>query len=169
MSFLSEREMRRIITEEFATQIAASVELDALNVPLSMVRAGTDRIPVDPAREGGRLTDVDTKLASLLARDLSLWTERAEAIAAVATATRAAVVGMTHHIVAVVASYGAAQIGGLNVNDGATTVISTHVHNAEVIALPKSLRATAGNAVSAVLGAGAAGVVGRVNIIGFTI
>ncbi len=89
--------------------------------------------------------------------------------AAIATATRAAEVGRSHYIVAVVAGYGAAQIGGLDVNDGAAAVISTHVHNADVIALPRPLRATAGNAVSAVLGAGAAGVVGRVNIIGFTI
>ena len=166
MSFLSESELRKAFKEEFAAEIAASVELDALVTALSAVM---DRTPVDPAREGGKLTDVDTKLASVLAQDKSTWTVSAEATAAAATATRVAEVGKSHYIVAVVASYGVAQIGGLDINDGAVAVISTHVHNAEVIALPRPLKATAGNAVSATLGAGAAGVVGRVNVIGFTV
>jgi hypothetical protein len=169
MGYLSASEVRQIFKEEFAAEIAASVELDALDVALSTIKAGTDRIPADPAKESGKLTDIDTRLASLLAQDRSTWTEKAEATADVATATRAAEAGKSHYVVAVVASYGAAQIGGLDINDGASAVISTHVHNAAVIAFPKPLKMTEGNAVSAALGAGAAGVVGRVNIIGFTI
>ena len=169
MSFLSESELRKVFREEFAAEIAASVELDALDVALSTVKAGTDKIPADPAREGGKLTDVDAKLASVLAQDKSTWTVSAEATAAAATATRAAEAGKSHYIVAVVASYGAAQVGGLDINDGPTVVLSTHVHNQLVISLPRPLKATAGNAVFATLGAGAAGVVGRVNIVGFTV
>ena len=152
MSFISESELRK-----------------ALKVALSTIKAVLDRIPTDPARESGKLTDVDAKLASMLAQDKSTWTERAEATAAAATATRAAEAGKSHYIVAVVASYGAAQIGELTINDGVAPVVSTHIHNAAVIALPKPFKATAGNAVSATLGAGATGVVGRVNVIGFTV
>ena len=169
MSFLSESELGRILKEKIGAELAGSVELDDLVAGLLVVRDAVTRIPLDPAREGGKLTDLDTRLANLLAQDVSLWTERAEATAAAATAVRAAEVGRTHYIVSVVASYGAAQIGGLDVSDGPTVVLSTHVHNQLVISLPRPLKATAGNAVSATLGAGAAGVVGRVNIIGFTV
>ena len=169
MGFLSESELKEIFAEKIRAELAASVELDDLVAGLLAVRDAMTRIPLDPAREGGKLTDLDARLASLLAQDISLWTERAEATAAAATATRAAEAGRSHYIVSVVAGYGAAQIGGLDVSDGPTVVLSTHVHNQLVISLPRPLKATAGNAVSVTLGAGATGVVGRVNIIGFTV
>lgn len=91
----------------------------------------------------------------------------ANATNALATATKAAVTGKTHYITGVSASYSAAAIGTLQIKDGSTVIWEGSIHNQRDVKF-KGLRATTGNAVSAELAAGGAGVVGRVNIMGFT-
>lgn len=96
------------------------------------------------------------------------WHEDGSAVAALATATRAAEVGNRHSLVTVVASYSAAQIGLLQIKRGATVEKEIYVHNYLVLDLSSPLRGASGGAVSAELAAGAAGVTGKVSISGYT-
>lgn len=101
-------------------------------------------------------------------RSTSAWTQTASAVAALATASRPAVTYDEHYITGVSASYSAAQIGLLQIKDGATVVWEGYVHNQKDVSFPKPLQLTNGNAVSAELTAGAAGVTGKVTLIGYT-
>lgn len=94
------------------------------------------------------------------------WVVNAEAVAGIATATKAAPSGGKKHVVtAVAASYSAAQIGLLTITIG-TKVIKHHVINSDVLLL--NLFAPTDTAVSAALAAGAGGVTGEVNLMGYT-
>lgn len=96
------------------------------------------------------------------------WEEKASASNALATATRAAESGNRHSIATIVASFSAAAIALLQVKFGTTVVLEHYVHNSEVIALPSPLRAGSGQAVSAELAAGGAGITGTVAITGYS-
>ena len=109
------------------------------------------------------------KLVDLASQNVATWVERAEATAGDATATHAGETGKSHYVVGVIAGYDAAQIGTVDIIDGGDVKISQPIHNAGVIPLPKPLKITAGSDAAAVLSAGGAGVVGKVNILGFTI
>jgi hypothetical protein len=85
-----------------------------------------------------------------------------------ATATKAAAAGKTYIITGVAAGYSSAKLGTLEIKDDSTTIFETSVNNA--IDMNLNIRITTGKAVSAVLSAsGTAGVIGKVNLIGFTI
>ena len=101
---------------------------------------------------------------------LDNWTVKHSADNATATATKAASAGATHFITSVSAGFSTAATKLLQIKDGATVIVEYPVVNADVIALPAPIKATTGNAVSAVLAAsGGAGNVGYVNLFGFTI
>lgn len=88
---------------------------------------------------------------------------------ATAIASRAAEVGKSHYIAGVYASYGAAKTGLLQIKDGAAVVFEQYVYDKEVIVFTRPVKATLGNAVSAELAAsGTAGVLGKVNLSGYT-
>lgn len=85
-------------------------------------------------------------------------------------ATATAPAGASHqryYITGVDASYSAAQIGLLQLQDGATVIWEGYVHNAESITFDSPIEGSLATAFSAVLGAGAAGVVGKVNLRGY--
>jgi hypothetical protein len=97
------------------------------------------------------------------------WVVTASADNAAATATRAAEAGKTHHITAVFASFSGAATQLLQIKDGAAVIAEQYVYSSAVITLPKPIEVTEGNAVSAVLAAsGGLGVLGKVNLSGFT-
>lgn len=96
------------------------------------------------------------------------WTQYATGTAALATATRAAEAGKSHYVTAIEASYGSAQIGTLTVRVGATVLFVQAVHNQREIPFPTPLKIPVGESVTAELSAGAAGVVGRVALHGYT-
>jgi co-chaperonin GroES (HSP10) len=96
------------------------------------------------------------------------WQQRGSAVVGLATATRPAESGNRHSIVAVSASYSAAQVGLLQIKVGANVVWERYVHNACDIDLTGAIRGSNGAAVSAELAAGAAGVTGTVTISGVT-
>lgn len=96
------------------------------------------------------------------------WIEKGSATAATATATKAAASGKRHYLTHVSASCGAAAIAVLQIKDGVTVLAEISVHNAEVLTFPTAVQITRGAAVSAELATCGAGVVGRVNISGFT-
>lgn len=88
---------------------------------------------------------------------------------AVATAT--APTGASHqryYITGVDASYSAAQIGLLQLQDGATVIWEGYVHNAESITFDSPIEGSLASSFSAVLAAsGTAGVIGKVNLRGY--
>lgn len=97
------------------------------------------------------------------------WAVSASADNALATATKAAVAGKSHRITAIFASYSGSKTGLLQIKDGAAVIFEQYIVNADVISLPAPLKITAGNAVSAELAAsGTAGILGKVNLAGFT-
>lgn len=98
------------------------------------------------------------------------WAATATAAAAAeVVGTVAAVAGQSHYVSTISGSYGAAQIGVLTLESPAGTVLASfHVHNSLVVPLERPLRIAAGAAVVARLTAGAAGVIGRVNLVGYT-
>lgn len=97
------------------------------------------------------------------------WVEKDSKDNAAATATRAAETGKIHYITGVFASYSAAKTLLLQIKDGSTVIAEQYVVNSEAITFPTPIRATKGNAVSAVLAAsGTDGTIGKVNLTGFT-
>lgn len=98
------------------------------------------------------------------------WVATGSADNALATASKAAETGKSHYITAVFAGYSAAKTGLLQIKDGTTVIAEFYIENAEVIPLPTPIKATAGNAVSVELAAsGAAGNIGKANIVGYTV
>lgn len=101
---------------------------------------------------------------------LNNWVVKANADNAAATATKAASIGQTYYVTGVAAGFSAAATKLLQILDGATVIFECPVVNAGVITFPSPLKATQGNAVSAVLAAsGTSGNVGYVNLTGFTV
>lgn len=98
----------------------------------------------------------------------SVWTETATATAALATATRAAESGKTHYVVAVAGSFSAAQIAAMTLKSGTTAEANFYVHNQHSLTFSRPIRLNAGEAAVLELGAGGAGVVGAVTLVGFT-
>jgi hypothetical protein len=93
---------------------------------------------------------------------------KASQTAALATATAPA--GSSHQrytITGVDASYSAAQVGLLQLKDDTTVIWEGYVHNAESITFDSPIEGSAEKAFTAELGAGAAGVVGKVNLRGY--
>lgn len=85
-----------------------------------------------------------------------------------ATATKAAESEKTHIITGVFASFSNAVTKLLQIKDGDTVIAEHYIVDSGYI--PLNIKATAGNAVSAVLAAsGTAGQLGKVNLTGFTI
>lgn len=99
------------------------------------------------------------------------WIEKASADNALATATHAAASGKRHYLTGVWAAYSTAPAGEklLQLKDGTTVIFESYVKAAEQIPFPNPIEIARGNAVSAELAAsGTAGVLGKVNITGFT-
>jgi len=102
-------------------------------------------------------------------RAVSEWAVTASQDNAEATASKAGVTGQTHYITHVAASFSAAATKLLQVKDGSTVLWEGYVVNAQVIPFDRPLKVTRGAAASAVLAAsGTGGVLGKVNIAGFT-
>ena len=97
------------------------------------------------------------------------WLTEAEATAALATASAAAVVGKSHRITAVRVSYGAAQIGTVTIKQGAVVLLKQNVHTEKDIVFANPLVIAPNAAVSVELSAGAATVVGNVTMEGSTV
>jgi hypothetical protein len=96
------------------------------------------------------------------------WVETASADNAVATASRAGETGKTFIITGVSASYSASTTGLLQIKDGINVIFERYVYDSDGI--PLNVKATEGNTVSAELSAsGAAGVIGKVNLTGYTV
>ncbi len=98
------------------------------------------------------------------------WTEKAgPGVNAAVTATHPAAAGVRHRVAQVAWSFTAAPAAAtIQVKDGATVLVELDVVAAGPgqIAFDPPLASTRGNAVSAVLGAGGAGVGGRVALVG---
>jgi len=89
---------------------------------------------------------------------------------ALAVASVPGVAGKSHYITSVAASYCSAKTGLLQIKDGTTVIFEQFIVNADNIIFPVPLKGTPGNAVSAELAAsGTAGVLGKVNLVGFTL
>jgi hypothetical protein len=97
------------------------------------------------------------------------WAVTGSALNALAAATKAGEVGKVHYISTVIASYSGAATGLLQVKDGTNVIMAHYVVNSSVISLPEPIKTTAGNAASAELADGGAGITGKVNLVGFTI
>lgn len=115
------------------------------------------------------LDDLKAQGAADALDNASTWSLTATATAAAATVARAAEAGKSHYVTSISGSFGAAQIALLTLSDGATVIQNHHVHNQRTIEFAKPVKITPGNAVSASLGAGGAGVVGAVVMTGYTI
>ena len=113
------------------------------------------------------------KLTKLEEQNAATWIEpgTSEENADV-TVTRDAESGKRHYIVGVIATYGGEEAAGvLDVSEGETVKISGYATDRTplVILLSKPYKAGNNTAVSARLGAGGEGAIGKVNLIGFTI
>ncbi|MEW6183847.1 MAG: hypothetical protein AB1500_11875 [Bacillota bacterium] len=87
-----------------------------------------------------------------------------------ATATKAAVTGAVHFVSHVSASFSGAATKLLQIKDDVTIIFERYIVNAETVNFSVPLKITSGKAVSAVLAAsGTAGVIGKVNLAGFTV
>lgn len=95
------------------------------------------------------------------------WGENASATAAVATATRAADGRRAHILGGVVVSYSAAQGGTLTIRSGNTVILEVAVQDRLVLD-NLNIKGGYGEALSAALSAGGAGVIGRVSIYGYS-
>lgn len=96
------------------------------------------------------------------------WVATGSADNALAAASKAAEAGKTHVITGFAASYSGAKTGLLQIKDGATVIFEQYIVNSDGLTL--NIKATAGNAVSAELAAsGTLGVIGNVNLTGFTV
>lgn len=103
-------------------------------------------------------------------KHLNSWVEKANADNAVATAIRAAEESVTHFITGIVAAFSGTATKVLQVKDGNTVIFEAPVVNGLAVDLVAPLKGTPGNAVSATLAAsGTAGIVGYVNLIGFSV
>lgn len=124
-------------------------------------------MPEGARNKGERMRADDTRI-NQGDHMVSDWAKHAAATDGLATATRAASSGKNHYVTAIVASFSAASAAALTVKDGASSLFVVDVHDSEVIPLERPLEITKGNAVSAELAAGGAGIDGNVTLIGYT-
>lgn len=100
------------------------------------------------------------------------WRESAEATAAAATATHAAESGKAHYVTHVSASHDGGAGTGVraDLKDGATTIMSWSIENMPLVVNfgSEPIQITEGNAVTMELASGGGGVLGIVNIAGYT-
>jgi hypothetical protein len=99
------------------------------------------------------------------------WIAQGNATNALATATKAGIANRKHTVQGVSASYSAAQIGLLQLKRNGVVIWQRYIHNAADINFDDGLREDLGNPgdpVSAELAAGAAAVVGQVELWGST-
>jgi hypothetical protein len=97
------------------------------------------------------------------------WNEKDSQDNLAATAKRVASPNKKHYITGVSASFSAAATKLLQIKDGVAVIWEGYVHNGQPFDFLQPLEITAGNEVSAVLAAsGTAGVIGKVNLTGFT-
>lgn len=100
----------------------------------------------------------------------STWSVTATADNAAATATKAAEAGKSHYITAISGSFSAAAIKLMTIKDGAAIIDNFYVHNALGLVFPNPIKITAGNLAELSLAAsGTAGVIGAVNLHGYTL
>lgn len=106
-----------------------------------------------------------------ITEDTPAWVETANADNVAATATRAAETGKSHYVTSVSASFSASVAGALlTISEGAAEIARVYVHDHAEVSLPKPIEIAEGTAVSAELAAsGSAGVVGAVNLTGYTV
>lgn len=98
------------------------------------------------------------------------WIESANATDATAQATRAAPpAGQSHYVTRVVASFSDPAASGLLTLDRGGGNLLVHVHGAVELDFSSPIAGGAGQAVTLSLAAGGAGVVGRVNLVGYTL
>ena len=109
----------------------------------------------------------------VVSKSVSTWTENdTSGDNADVIVTKAAEEGKSHYVVGIVASYGEAAGGGeVNFDEGEETRITGYAKDTLplVIILPKPYKAAVNTDVSLTVAAGGAGVVGKANLIGFTI
>lgn len=123
----------------------------------------------DRASNSGRYEKEDGSIINAADHLVSDWVVNDAQDNGVATAQRGAVSGESHYITAIIASYSANKAGTLTVNDGGSEIFTVDCYDNLVIPLPKTLKITEGNAVSAALDAsGTGGDTGTVTLIGYT-
>ncbi len=97
------------------------------------------------------------------------WTLTGSADNAAITLTKAGVTGQSHYITGIMAGYSQSKTGLLQLKDGANVIFEHYIVNADVITLNNPIKLTAGNDLTATLEAsGTAGMIGKLNVIGFT-
>jgi len=97
------------------------------------------------------------------------WTEIANADNALATATKAAVVGESHYVVGIAGSYTVTDDGMLTLKDGSTEIFKVHIYNSFSIMFPFPINITIGAACSVELAAsGTPSTFGHVSLVGLT-
>lgn len=97
------------------------------------------------------------------------WIATGTATNATATATKAAATGKTHYVTSVSGAFSAAAIFLLQLKEGTNVIGEWYVHNSFSISFGKAgIPGSRGGAVSAELSAGGVGVIGKVNITGFS-
>lgn len=99
------------------------------------------------------------------------WLARGEADNALATATKAAEVGLQHIVYGVTAGFSGAAAGKLlTIKDGTTVIFQAYVTNQLAIHFPRGLAITPGAACSAELAASGTGaMLGEVDLHGITV
>lgn len=106
------------------------------------------------------------------ARFTNSWAEKANNTNAVATATHSAVAGQRHYIVQVDASFSTSTVSGmLRVKSGSTVLVEKTIHGAGAFDFADTPQdaLNVNEAVSAELDAGGAGIIGHINIVGFSV
>lgn len=97
------------------------------------------------------------------------WMETGNATAAEASATHTASTGEAHRITHASGSYDSSgQSGTLTLTSGSDTLYETDVHGDFHVEFPAELTGNEGDNVKAALSAGSSGVVGRVNLGGYS-
>lgn len=144
-----------------------------VSVAFATVAVGSDGANLRTAHvdaAGDLQVDVLTLAPTADPHAVSTWTLTATADNAAATVTKAGEAGKSHYITGIAASFSAAAVKLLTLKDGATVIGNWFVHNTLALTFPKPIRITAGNAVELSLAAsGAAGTVGAVVLMGYTI
>lgn len=122
---------------------------------------------------GDPLTDVQLRASPVPVSDRSAaeWAEIASATNATATATRVAVVGQSHHITGVVASFDIAPSVGarLDLREGGVNKLSLFVADPAELELTRPFKMTANTTATLVLSAGGIGATGLITMQGFSV
>lgn len=98
------------------------------------------------------------------------WSVTATADNLAATATKAAETGKSHYVTSISGAFSAAAIKLMTLKDGTTIVGNHYVHNEFGLTFPAPIKLTSGNLAGLSLAAsGTVGVIGAVNLNGFTL